>query len=406
MNWPNRPLGDVITIDRVSVQPEEIRSGTLYVGLENIMSDGVFDAVQTVENGDLASSKFSFNEQHVLFGKLRPYLKKVIRPTFSGVCSTDILPLKVGTKVDRDYLYHWLRLPHVVELATSLSSGVNLPRISPNTLLEFKFPIPPLAEQKRIAAILDEADALRRKRREAITKLDTLLQSAFVSMFGNFDMFPKAQLRDVCGFITKGTTPKPSELHPRQFENAVAFLKVYNIGDDGRIAFDVKQTFISSSYHRKELARSKVLPGDVLMNIVGPPLGKIGIVPDTYPEWNINQAVAIFRPEEKLRSWYLLYALRSPLILPGILEQAAGIRQLNLSLEQCRSITIPLPHLPLQQEFEKRAIEINLMCKQQRTSLKHLEALFVSLQHQAFSAPPNSITVEKTPIQPCLTLDF
>ena len=159
----------------------------------------MFDGVEIVENGDLAVSKFAFTEAHVLFGKLRPYLRKVIRPTFSGVCSTDILPLQVCNKLDKNYLYQWLILPEVVDMAASRSSGVNLPRLSPSTLLEFEIPLPPLAEQKRIAALLDEADALCRKRREAITKLDKFLQSVFLEMFGDPLTNPKKLKRRYAG---------------------------------------------------------------------------------------------------------------------------------------------------------------------------------------------------------------
>ena len=72
--------------------------GTTYVGLEHITSDGAFLNVQTVANGELASVKFRFTEKHILYGKLRPYLSKIALPHFSGVCSTDILPILPGDR--------------------------------------------------------------------------------------------------------------------------------------------------------------------------------------------------------------------------------------------------------------------------------------------------------------------
>src|SRR4051794_26719236 len=92
-------LGDVATIERLSVAPSEIREGELYVGLENIKSGGDFNGVAAVSNGQLASNKFRFSAAHVLFGKLRPYLAKVARPDFSGICSTDILPIRPGPRL-------------------------------------------------------------------------------------------------------------------------------------------------------------------------------------------------------------------------------------------------------------------------------------------------------------------
>jgi type I restriction enzyme, S subunit len=90
MSLPLARLGSVVEIERKGVAPGAITPGTSYVGLEHISGDGTFVDVPTVQPGDLASTKFAFSERHVLFGKLRPYLRKTVRPNFSGICSTDI----------------------------------------------------------------------------------------------------------------------------------------------------------------------------------------------------------------------------------------------------------------------------------------------------------------------------
>ena len=180
--FPEVALGEVVRVDRRIVSPDEIQSGTLYVGLENVQGDGSFLDVGPVANGDLASSKFCFTPGHVLYGKLRPYLRKIAMPEFVGICSTDILPLMPGHRVDRNYLYHYLRQDSMIGLATSRSRG-DLPRLSPNALLEFPITVPPLDEQRRIAAILDQADALRAKRRQAREKAGMLKQSVFLEMW-------------------------------------------------------------------------------------------------------------------------------------------------------------------------------------------------------------------------------
>ena len=96
--WPSVALGEVATIERSSIQPGNIRSGTIYVGLEHIDGNGVFLAPKPVVAGELASAKFNFTADHVLYGKLRPYLAKIACPDFSGICSTDILPILPGPK--------------------------------------------------------------------------------------------------------------------------------------------------------------------------------------------------------------------------------------------------------------------------------------------------------------------
>src|SRR5690606_19761039 len=153
-------------------------------GLENIESGGGFVNVRPVGAGELASSKFAFTPRHVLYGKLRPYLAKIARPDFEGVCSTDILPVLSVPELDRGYLSWLLLTPELVALAVSLATGTELPRLSPNALGVIRFPLPPLPEQRRTADVLDNADALRATRRTARTPLGTLTQSFFLNESG------------------------------------------------------------------------------------------------------------------------------------------------------------------------------------------------------------------------------
>jgi type I restriction enzyme S subunit len=121
----------------IASKPLRLPTARFIVGLENIESGGSFVNVRTVANGELASNKFTFTERHVLYGKLRPYLAKIARPSFDGICSTDILPILPGPELDRDYLTHFLRQPTMIELANSRAAGANLPRLSPKALAEF-----------------------------------------------------------------------------------------------------------------------------------------------------------------------------------------------------------------------------------------------------------------------------
>ena len=109
--------------------------------------------------------------------------------------------------------------------------------------------------------------------------------------------------------------------------------------------------YISRETHEGKLARSKVFPNDVLMNIVGPPLGKFSLVTSDFPEWNINQAIAIFRAKERILPKFLLHALMQPDVLKPFLDKAQGVRQLNFSLEQCRNLEFPLPDIKEQETF-------------------------------------------------------
>ena len=157
-------------------------------------------------------------------------------------------------------------------------------------------------------------------------------------------------MEEVCDFITKGTTPKKEDMSIGNGE--IPYIKVYNLCFNTNLDFTIDPTFVKLESHKNFLARSITLPGDVLMNIVGPPFGKVSIVPDKYPEWNINQAIARFRCKPELKNVYLANYLISPKTIENMsckIKTTAG--QQNLTLEICRNITIPVPTFPEQVEI-------------------------------------------------------
>jgi type I restriction enzyme S subunit len=189
--WQTVALGDVATLNRATIAPADIRQGTAFVGLENIRSGGGFEGVGHADAAELLSCKFAFTKEHILFGKLRPYLAKVALPEFDGVCSTDIVPILPGPRLDRRYLGHFLLMPETTAIAANRATGANLPRLSARILLTFKVPLPPLDEQRRIAAVLDKAEEPRAKRRAALALFGTLPQAIFLDMFGDPAINPK-----------------------------------------------------------------------------------------------------------------------------------------------------------------------------------------------------------------------
>lgn len=300
--------------------------------------------------------------------------------------STDCI-VTINRKVDiktKFVYYYLLSNIHILEEGFK---GAGLKHISKAYIEQIEIPIPDIEFQNKVIALLDKAQTALEKRLKTIILFDELLNSSFLKMFGdpffNPKRFPIDILENKCSFITKGTTPKNIDILDKPFEGCIPFLKVYHITDWG-IDSHYKPSYVSSSIHNKDLSRSKVKPNDVLMNIVGPPLGKIGLVPDTFEEWNINQAIVIFRTKQELLPVYLLNALKSKTLLSSIIEQAVGVRQQNLSLKQCREIKIPIPPIQLQKEFE-RLFHLNRKCKEKLILSKyHLEQLIYSLSNSAF----------------------
>jgi len=195
------------------------------------------------------------------------------------------------------------------------------------------------------------------------------------------------KMEEVSDFITKGTTPSKSELFDNQGD--IPFIKVYNLTHTGKLDFSINPTYVSRDTHEGFLSRSKVYPGDVLMNIVGPPLGKVSLIPQIHKEWNINQAIVRYRPYSGIYNKYLMYYLLSDTTLSRMTRMAkATAGQFNLTLEICRDLEIPVCTIKEQeiilQEIESRLsvcdnIEANIT-----ETMDKSEALRQSILKKAF----------------------
>jgi type I restriction enzyme S subunit len=377
--WSDVALGDVAVIERDIVEPSKIKAGTMYVGLENINSGGDFSKVGPVDAGELASSKFAFSSLHVLYGKLRPYLAKIARPDFAGICSTDILPILPGDKLDRDYLAHFLLTPRMVAFASSLASGANLPRLSPHALLELRIPLPTRAEQRRIAEVLDRAEALRAKRRAALAQLDTLTQAIFLDMFGEerdiLEKWPTRPLGELLEFLSSGSRGWAKHYS----EQGDLFLRIQNVKHDELSLDDIAYVTPPDTAEAK---RTRVEPYDVLLSITAD-LGRNAVVPHGLGPAYINQHLAILRTGS-LAPKFLSAYLNSPSGQRQIARKNRHGVKAGLNFDDIRSFSIPTPPLNLQREFALRASKIEHLKVLQRRSQMELNAVFGSLQSRAF----------------------
>ena len=190
----------------------------------------------------------------------------------------------------------------------------------------------------------------------------------------------------LCGWITSGSTPQKSEFTEEQ---KIPYLKVYNIREQ-IIDFAYKPQFITESCHKSLLKRSILRPGDVVMNIVGPPLGKTAIIPNDFPEWNCNQAIAFFRLIEPALNSYIHLFLKSGTFLSNI-ELVGTAGQDNISVTKSRNIVIPLPPLAEQHRIIATVDEMIKLCDQLKAKLSQAKetqlTLADSLVEQAIHSP-------------------
>ncbi|HHK8574586.1 TPA: restriction endonuclease subunit S [Vibrio parahaemolyticus] len=173
------------------------------------------------------------------------------------------------------------------------------------------------------------------------------------------------RLDDICFGITSGSTPPKVNFNESE---GIPYLKVYNIREQ-KIDFEYKPQFVDNDCHKTKLARSVLYPGDVVMNIVGPPLGKIAIIPDTYPEWNCNQAITFFRPIVPQLNKYIYTYLTAGSFLDSI-ELIGTAGQDNISVTKSRSILLPTPPLREQKRIVNKVHELFLLCNSLKMRLR------------------------------------
>ena len=151
----------------------------------------------------------------------------------------------------------------------------------------------------------------------------------------------------VCELISCGKTPTGSIVD----KGEVAYLKVYNIVNN-KIDFEYKPQFIDYETHSTKLKSSMLRPNDVIMNIVGPPLKKIAIIPETYKDWNMNQALVRFRTIDCIDYKYFYYCLLYDDTLRDVVNATRGVvGQANISVSQSRNLDIIVPSLEEQLEI-------------------------------------------------------
>jgi type I restriction enzyme S subunit len=201
------------------------------------------------------------------------------------------------------------------------------------------------------------------------------------------------RLDDLCGWITSGSTPPKTEFVE---DEGVPYLKVYNIREQ-RIDFEYKSQFIKEDCHDGKLKRSILYPNDVVMNIVGPPLGKVVIIPCTYPEWNCNQAIAFFRPIESKLSSYIYTYLKAGIFLRYI-ELIGTAGQDNISVTKSRTIVCPMPPLTEQPRIVAKVDKLMALCDQLKQIILQL-AVMGKLVPQDPNDEPASVLLDRLSVE-------
>lgn len=378
MTWETVPLGEVVTIDARVVQPFEVSAEDIYVGLENIRPNGVIDLSMQASRAGLKSAKNRFDERHVLFGKLRPNLGKVARPDVTGVCSTDIYPLLPGERLDRGYLAHYLLTPGAIAYAASRATGANLPRISSVALTSQPIPLPHLAEQRRIAAILDDVDVLVRASSSMLTAFAELKESVMAEAVASVSArFP---LGRVVQSSTNGLY-KPTDA----YGGGVPIIRIDSFdGIRSGLSRELKRLEVTAD----ELERFGVRPGDILINRVNAlsHLGKSTIVIDVEePTVFESNIMRITVSESDIQPQFLAAWLMTADARKQLRRRAKkAINQASINQRDVASLSVPSLAIDKQREIVEGLAAVAIHTTAARRRGDALDSLFASLQHRAF----------------------
>ena len=381
MKWNMISTGDIALRKGGSVDPKKHQDEVF-----ELYSIPAFDsgAPEVVAGSAIGSSKKSVQPNDVMISRIVPHIRRacVVGPAngHRQIASGEWIIFR-DERIWPKYL-RWLLVGDVFHSAfmrTVSGVGGSLLRARPAEVFKIQIPLPPLAEQKRIAGILDVADALRAKRREALVQLDTLLQSTFLEMFGDPVTNPMGwdapPLADFCKTGTGGT-PSRGKMQRYYEGGTIPWVK------SGELREEV---ITSTGEHITVTALKetnvKLVPKDaLLLALYGATVGRLGILGI---QATTNQAVCHIIPNSlRVDLRYMFHSLSNQ--VSYLVGRGVGGAQPNISQGIVKSLAIPLPPLDLQHRFAAIVGSVEQQKANQRAHLAELDTLFASLQSRAF----------------------
>jgi len=359
-------FGDVADLVRRTVQPQEV-AGMPYIGLEHI------EAGSLCLNGygqaeDVTSTKFRFSQGDILFGKLRPYFRKVIRAPFDGVCSTDIWTVRAKEGIDQGYLFYWMAAQDFVDFATAGSEGTKMPRAKWEHVSRYERVRLPFNEQRAIAHILGTLDDKIELNRKMNETLEAMARAIFKSWFVDFDpvrakaegrdpglpkeiaaLFPDSfedsELGEIpkgwrvgkvedLGLIVCGKTPPTKD--PENYSDKMPFITIPDM--HGKVFVIETGKYLSSKGIQTQ--ENKTIPANsICVSCIATP----GLVIITSEPVQTNQQINSVVPIDKSTSFYCYYVLRG---LSDNIKAAGSGGSVTLNLNKGKFSALPVLQPP------------------------------------------------------------
>jgi type I restriction enzyme S subunit len=301
-------------------------------------------------------------------------------------CNQALAIIRTRESVNRHYLRYWLESRQAqAQMAGATVTGT-IQNLSLTQVGELRIPLPPLPEQRRIAAILDQADALRAKRREALAQLDSLTQSIFIEMFGdpasNPQGCPEVTIGDLCEVKGGKRLPKGADYAetPTQFR----YIRVTDIRSGS--VDETKLVYLKPEV-QSTISRYIVNTGDVIISIAGS-IGLIAPVPPSLAGANLTENAAKIVPRANAPRYdpvFLAKALQTPFAQDQISSHVGQVTIGKLALFRIEKLRLPLPPIEAQRRFARITEAVARLKQSHEASAAEANKLFASLQHHAFT---------------------
>lgn len=372
-----------LVTDGTHYTPVDVGAGYPFLTVKDVSDAGLdFDGCARISKDDFFaadSGNSAPKTGDVLFSKDgtvgKVHVVKTVEP-FAVLSSLAIL--RPASCVDPDYLGHVLRFPEVLEEALKRKTGSAIRRIVLSDLKQIQIPLPSIEEQRRIATILDKADALRTKRREAFAHLERLANSIFVELFGdpvrNEKNWPTKAVSEICELV-RGSSPRPQG-DPKYFGGPVPRLMVADITRDGWLVTPRIDSLTIEGAKRSRPVKT----GTVVMAVSG----NVGLVSRLAVDACVHDGFVAFKSLDE--------AICTPEYLLALLHYSkskhetskAGAIFINLTTTDIKEMDLPLPPHAQQRKYGVLLTSVNELKRRIEASCQAADSLFGSLQHRAF----------------------
>lgn len=339
-DWDVKELGEICHLSKTRINPVNSIENFKCVELEHL-SQGSGLLIGYVDSNKIKSQKSVFVKGDVLFGKLRPYLRKYLLANFDGVCTTEIWVLKSEKNISNVYLFYLVQSEKIIE-AANLSTGTKMPRAEWKTVSATKIPLPTISDQTAIALVLSDTDAFITNLEKLIEKKRQIKQGAMQELLKPKDGWAWKKLGDI-GKTYGGLSGKSKD----DFKGGVfAYIPFMNIMSNPVIDLE----FLDFVNLKTGESQNSAQIGDLFFNgssETPEEVGMCSILLDEVPNLYLNSFCFGYRLKKELNinGLYLTYYFRSKEGRKLLYSMAQGATRYNLSKSNFNKLEVPIPRI-------------------------------------------------------------